>query len=297
MSELMVLLAIAAAAASGLPGLLAGRGSPIGQRMTTLLMVIAAGLGLVGVVSFWAAGISHPIVRPWRIPGGEFHVAMDGLSAIFLAPIFLTSMLGSIYGLGYWRPAEHPRGGRKLGLFYGTMTAGMALLVIARNSLLFLLGWEVMAVSAYFLVTTEDDREDVLQAGWIYLVAAHAATLCLFALFALLHAMSGSYTLAPLRSNAVTGGGATAVFVLALLGFGLKAGIMPLHIWLPGAHAAAPSHVSALMSGVLIKMGIYGLVRVTSMLTVPRPEWGFVSWRWVSSRASWGWRSRWASTT
>ena len=113
-------------------------------------------------------------------------------------PIFLISLLGNVYGLGYWKQTEHPENGRKLRLFYGTMTAGMALLVIARNSILFLFGWEIMALSAFFLVTTEDDDQEVREAGWLYLVATHTATLCLFALFALLHAASGSFTLAPL---------------------------------------------------------------------------------------------------
>src|SRR5262249_9358993 len=197
-----------------------------------------------------------------------------GLSAIFLVPVFLISLLGNVYGLDYWKQTAHPENGRKLRLFYGLLTAGMALLVIARNSILFLFGWEIMALSAFFLVTTEDNDTEVRAAGWVYLVATHVATLCLFALFALLRMAGGSFALTPLAEGSVTPALATAIFVLALVGFGLKAGIMPLHIWLPGAHAAAPSHVSAIMSGVLIKMGIYGLVRVTSLLPTPPLEWG-----------------------
>jgi hydrogenase-4 component B len=163
-----------------------------------------------------------------------------------------------------------------LRLFYGTLTAGLALLVIARNSILFLFGWEVMALSAFFLVTTEDHEKDVREAGWLYLVATHAATLCLFALFALIRSANGSFALVPMSQDSLAPGLATAIFVLAVIGFGLKAGIMPLHVWLPSAHAAAPSHVSAIMSGVLIKMGIYGLVRVTSLLPSPPVEWGAI---------------------
>jgi len=191
-------------------------------------------------------------------------------------PVFLISLLGNIYGLGYWKQTEHPQNGRKLRLFYGTMTAGMALLVIAQNSILFLFGWEIMALSAFFLVTTEDNEKEVRETGWIYLVATHVATLCLFALFAVLHAANGSFTLGPLNPETLRPGAATAIFVLALVGFGIKAGIMPLHIWLPSAHAMAPSHVSAMMSGVLIKMGIYGLVRITSFLPHPPREWGIL---------------------
>jgi len=277
MSHTLVLLAIIFVATSGVPGFFIRRTSMAGQWLTTLLAAFGAGLGLGGVGCFWAAGASPPTAIPWVLPGTEKEaatVALDGLSAIFLVPIFVISLLGNVFGLGYWRQPEHPLNGQKLRLFYGTLTAGMALLVIARNSILFLYGWEIMAISAFFLVTTEDEKEEVREAGWIYLVATHAATLCLFALFGLLHAASGSFALTPLKEGTLTPGMATAVLVLALAGFGLKAGIMPLHVWLPSSHAIAPSHVSAILSGVLIKMGIYGLVRITSLVPHPPLAWG-----------------------
>jgi hydrogenase-4 component B len=242
--------------------------------VTTLIAVSGSGLGLVALCIFWTTGGSQPVDLPWPIPGAEFAVALDGLSALFLLPVFLVSLVGSVYGLAYWEESKHPDSGRKLRLFYGTLTAAMGLLVIARNSILFLFGWEGMALSAFFLVTTEDDKQEARQAGWIYLVATHTATLCLFGLFAVLHAASGSFALAPLAADKVSQPAAAGAFVLALFGFGLKAGIMPLHVWLPGSHAVAPSHVSALLSGVMIKMGIYGLVRITSMIPHPPIEWG-----------------------
>jgi len=274
MSELLVLWGLVIVAASGVPGLFLGRHSMSAQWVTTLLAILGAGLGLGGVGTFWVTGDSQPILRPWLIPGAEFSVAMDGLSAIFLMPIFLISLLGNVYGLAYWKQTEHPQNGRKLRLFYGALTAGMAMVVIARNSILFLFGWEIMALSAFFLVTTEDEQKQVREAGWIYLVATHVATLCLFGLFALLRQVSGSFTLAALNDGALTSATATGIFILLLVGFGLKAGIMPLHVWLPSSHATAPSHVSALMSGVFIKMGIYGMVRVTSLIPHPPLEWG-----------------------
>ena len=274
MSEQLVLLGIAITALSGVPGLVVSRSSSIGQWLSVLLAVAGSVCGLRGVSVFWATGDSTPIVRPWAIPGAEFHVAMDGLSALFLVPIFLVSMLGSVYGLGYWKQAEHLTNGRKLRLFYGLLPAGMALLVIARNSILFMLGWEVMALSAFFLVTTEDHVAEVRATGWLYLVATKFATVSLFALFALLHAVSGSFTLEPLKDGSLTHGMATAIFVFTVIGFGLKAGLMPFHVWLPSSHANAPSHVSAIMSGVIIKMGIYGIVRVTSLIPHPPVEWG-----------------------
>ncbi|MEX2111741.1 MAG: proton-conducting transporter membrane subunit [Pirellulales bacterium] len=276
MSEQLVLAAIAIVAVSGVVGLAFSRSSAAGQYVATALASVGSVVGIAGLVAFWMFSSSRPIDYPWSVPGGEFAVAVDGLSAIFLLPVFLVSLLGNIYGLEYWAQAAHPENGRKLRLFYGLVTAGMALLVVARNSLLFLVGWEIMALAAFFLVTTEDHDREVREAGWVYLACTHTATLCLFALFALLRSAVGSFSLTSIPAEAVTGTFETAVFALAVLGFGLKAGVMPLHLWLPGAHAMAPSHVSALMSGVLIKMGIYGLVRVTSLFPHPPVAWGAV---------------------
>jgi hydrogenase-4 component B len=275
MTELLVLIGIGLAALSGVPGLAFGRYSPAGQWLATGLSLLAGAAGLLGVALFWAGGKSQPIDMPWpTVPGAAFSLAVDGLSAFFLVPIFLIALLGSVYGQGYWKQAEHPHNGRKLRLFYGLLIAGMALVAVARNGVLFLAGWEVMALAAYFLVTTEDENRSAQQAGWTYLVATHTATLALFALFALLRTASGSFELVPLQEGAAAPGLLTASFVLALFGFGIKAGIMPLHVWLPGAHAAAPSHVSALLSGVFIKLGVYGLFRIMSLLPQPPLEWG-----------------------
>ncbi|HTM56002.1 MAG TPA: proton-conducting transporter membrane subunit [Pirellulales bacterium] len=276
MPERTVLLALALAAVSGLLGLLFPRRSPWGQRLTTLVAVAAGSLGLAGVAHYWQRGDSEAIVYPWNLlPGAEFHVLVDGLSAVFLVPIFAVFLLGSIYGLGYWRQAEYPDSGRKLRVFYGFLAAGMAVVVVARNAILFIFGWEVMALSAFFLVATEDERADVRAAGWLYLVATHTATLSLFATFMLFRAASGSYDLVPIATGAATPAMLNSIFGLALLGFGIKAGIMPLHVWLPTSHAMAPSHVSAIMSGVIIKMGVYGLVRMSSLLPLT-VEWGVI---------------------
>src|SRR5262249_40348680 len=135
--------------------------------------VLGCSLGLLGIGVFCATGESEGLVLPWAIPSGElgdFRVAVDALSALFLVPIFLIALLGSIYGEGYWKQREHPTNGRKLRLFYGLLPAGMALLVIARNGVLFLFGWEGMALSAFFLVTTEDEQQEAREAGWLYLV-------------------------------------------------------------------------------------------------------------------------------
>jgi hydrogenase-4 component B len=267
----LVLVAIALLALSGLPGLLAGRRSPVGERLAAALMVSGSLLGLVVAVA--AMGQPLALATAWAVPGGEIAVRVDALAAVFLVPLFIVAPLGSVYGLEYWPQRDHPDDGRKLRAFYGLMTAGIALLVVAANAVFFLAGWEVMALAAFLCITTEDRSQAVRQSGYVYLVATRIGTLALFAMFAVLHAKTGRWAFArpeqPLPPDA-----ATAVFVLALLGFGLKAGLMPLHVWLPGAHANAPSHVSAVMSGVLIKTGIYGIARVCSFFDHPPLAWG-----------------------
>jgi hydrogenase-4 component B len=274
MSEWLTLVAVGVLAFSGVPALFLSRTGSTGQWVSTGLVAAGCLGGLVGVGVYWATGAGAGVGLPSSGPMGTFRVRVDGLSALFLVPVFLVALLGSIYGLGYWRQAAHPTNGRKLGFFYGLLAAGMALLLVAVDGFVFLVGWEVMALAAFFLVTTEDHKDEPREAGWVYLVATHLSTLCLFGLFALLFAATGSLELAPIRPEQLGPGTSTALFVLALVGFGLKAGVMPLHVWLPGAHAAAPSHVSALMSGVIIKMGIYGIVRFTAILPHQRPEWG-----------------------
>src|SRR6185436_11697751 len=113
-------------------------------------------------------------------PGGAFRVRVDALAAMFLIQIFLVSLLGAIYGLGYWSQAAHPDNARKLRLFYGVVTAGMALLVVAANAVLFLAGWELMALAAFILITTSDEDREVREVGYVYLVATRVGTLCLF---------------------------------------------------------------------------------------------------------------------
>lgn len=276
MSELLALAAAAIIALSGVPGLFLRRTGPAGQRVSTALAVIGCVVGLGGVGFYWAEGDAPAVTLAASAPAGAYRLRVDGLSALFLVPVYLVTLLGSVYGLGYWRQSDHPSNGRKLSLFYGMLAAGMTVLLIAADGFVFLVGWEIMALAAFFLVTTEDHEREPREAGWVYFVATHFATLCLFGLFAVLFAATGSLDLNPIGPDRVSPRASTIMFVLALVGFGLKAGMMPLHVWLPGAHAAAPSHVSAIMSGVIIKMGIYGIVRFTAILPHQRPEWGAV---------------------
>ncbi len=270
----LVLSAVALAGASGVPGLFFVRSSPAGERIAVGMLAAAAALAAVAIGLVVLTGSSAELFLPWGVPGGALSIRVDGLAAFFLAPIFVVSALCAIYGLEYWPQASQPENGRRLRLVYGLIVAGLALTTIAANGILFLAGWEVMALAAFVAIGTEDQLPGTRAASYLYLVTTRVGTLCLFAMFALIHGATGSFALVPLEGLAP--GRATAIFVLALLGFGLKAGVMPLHIWLPSAHAAAPSHVSALMSGVLIKIGIYGLVRTLSLLPAPPAWWALL---------------------
>ncbi|MCI0365715.1 MAG: hypothetical protein L0219_17785 [Phycisphaerales bacterium] len=274
MTDRLILVAAGLLALSGVPGLFLSRRSMTGQTIATALAVFGAIIGLAGAMAAPATSESIRVSIPWSIPGAAFSLRIDSLSVIFLLPVFLMAGLGSIFGMSYWRQTDHVTNGRKLRLFYGLLPASMVFVTIAHNGLLFLFAWEVMALSAFFLVTTEDDDPSVRRAGWIYFVATHVSTLVLYALFAVIHNSSGSFALEPIDEKSTGFGVATIVFILASLAFGLKAGIMPLHVWLPSAHAAAPTHVSAFLSGVLLKIGVYGLVRVYSLLPEPPVSWG-----------------------
>ncbi|MFA6505213.1 MAG: proton-conducting transporter membrane subunit [Treponemataceae bacterium] len=271
-SIVLVLIAIGVLAAGGIPACLQSSRSSAGQKISTALTIIGGGTGLYALVLSFGESTHATISEPWFLPFGRFAVAIDPLSVVFLALVFVVPVLGSIYGLGYWKQAEHPKNGQKLGFFYGLLAGSMGLVSIARDGVLFLIAWEIMALAAFFAATVEEENPEVRYAGWVYLIATHIGTLCLFAMFALWERGTGSFALEAAVSGTVPAAG--AIFVLAVIGFGFKAGLMPLHVWLPGAHANAPSHVSAVMSGVMLKMGIYGILRMTSLLPVTAPWWG-----------------------
>ncbi|WP_432821941.1 proton-conducting transporter transmembrane domain-containing protein [Trichloromonas sp.] len=260
---------------SGLPGFFCGRTSPRGERLAAGFLITGALLGAGAVAAALLAPATPAIQLPWPIPGGAFSLTIDGISACFLLPVYLVSAAGAVYTLGYWPQRSNPLSGIRLRFFYGWMAGALTLVLTASNGILFLVSWEIMALTGFFLITTDDRGLEIRRAGFIYLACTHAGTLALLALFALLGQFSGSFDFPPVGSLPDAAAPATAIFLLALFGFGLKAGLMPLHIWLPGAHAAAPSQVSALLSGVMIKTGIYGLIRVTGFFDIPPIWWGW----------------------
>ncbi len=272
-------LGIALAALSGVPGLFLPR-SRRGELVFAGALGLAALFVLSAAIEVLVVGGAPRWETAWAMPGGAFALRIDALSAFFLAPIFFVSALAAVYGLEYWPEADHPENGRRLRFVFGLMVAGLGLTVAAANAIVFLLGWEVMALCAFAAVGTEDQLEPVRQASYLYLITTRVGTLAIFAMFALLHSAAGSWALEPLAS--LSPGKTTAVLLLGLVGFGIKAGVMPGHVWLPPAHAAAPSHVSATMSGVLIKIGIYGLLRLLWLLPA-LPAWCPVALLWLGA--------------
>jgi hydrogenase-4 component B len=270
----MIITAIAILAVSGVPALFGSRRSMTGQRCTAMTMIAGSGLGLWGLTQAVDSAGAVSAAFPWIPPIGGFSVSIDAIGIVFLAPIFVVPALGAVYGMEYWKQSEHSTNGRKLGLFYGMLAGSMALVVIARDAVLFLIAWEIMALAAYFAATVEDGNPAARRAGWVYLIATHIGTLCLIAMFALLRQASGSFALQPLAADGSQPAILSAIFVLSVIGFGFKAGLMPLHVWLPEAHSNAPSHVSAVMSGVMLKMGVYGIVRMAALLPLPPAWWG-----------------------
>ena len=271
MSAALACAGVLLAALSGIPGLVLPREHPAGDRAGALLLGLAA---LCAAAASALAVVGTPgdeLALPWRVLGERIAVGVDGLSAFFLLPALGLPFLASVYATAYYSAADRPRSARRLRLAFGLLTAGLGAVVIARHAFAFLAGWEVMALAAFFSITAEDEREEVRRAGFVYLVCTRASTLALFGAFAGLHAVTGSYGL-----DAVPGiepAESAAILAIASFGFALKAGAVPLHFWLPGAHANAPSHVSAVLSGVLIKVGIYGIVRFASLFPTP-PAFG-----------------------
>src|SRR5229473_1389508 len=261
----------------GLAAVLLSARSPLAQAAGQIGAISGSALGLFVSIRALVSGEVEGMSGAWPMPGGGLHVEIDPLSAFFLLPVFGLSVVTGLYGRSYLAGGDSGRGSAATWFHLNLLTAAMALVITARDGLLFLLAWEVMALAPFFLVIFDDRPESVRHAAWIYLAATHLGTAFLLVLFVLLGGLAGTSDFdgygAVLRDNPTLSSG---VFLLALIGFGSKAGIVPAHVWLPEAHPVAPSHASALMSGAMIKVGIYGLVRILTMLGTPPPWWGWL---------------------
>jgi hydrogenase-4 component B len=244
--------------------------------------VLGCGFALAGAlleavssgIALFARADAH-----WEIQAGvpflTYGFRLDPLSAYFNLILSLLAVAISIYSLGYLRPLEKKGSVGVLGFFYNLSLLSLTAVFTASNAFFFLIAWEVMALTAYCLITFEHRKEITRQAGVLFFVMSHAGTACLLIGFLLLNSVAGSLDFSNFAASSakLSGSVQAAVFLLFLAGFGVKAGIIPLHIWLPEAHPAAPSNISALMSGIVIKTGIYGLARVLfEFLGVP-PLW------------------------
>jgi len=233
---------------------------------------VALALALTGL---WAMNVpASAAVLPAGLPDLPFHVRVDALSGFFLLLLGGVSFGISLCAAGYFGGTE-TRSTGLIFLQYHVFLASMAFVLIADDAYLFMVAWESMALSSYFLVTAEHHNEQNRKAGFLYLLIAHLGAISILLCFGVLHGGLGDYTFDALRRAELTVFWATIAFALAFFGFGAKAGMLPLHIWLPEAHPAAPSPVSALMSGVMLKTAIYGMVRVIyDLIGGIRWEWG-----------------------
>jgi formate hydrogenlyase subunit 3/multisubunit Na+/H+ antiporter MnhD subunit len=269
-----LLVAVAILLGSGTISLAASRWPRLATGVAAAGVVAGSLLGLPPALAVLRGGAGAEVSFAWAVPAGTMRLGLDPLTAFFLVPLFAVGALCAVYGASYMLVFAPRRSLGPPALFFNVTLAAMMLVLLARDGVVLLVAWEVMTVASYLLVSFEHQQPEVRRAGWAYLVAGHLGVACLFALFLTLGQRAGSLGFGAIAAHAPAGGaGAALVFVLAAVGFGVKAGVVPLHVWLPEAHAAAPSHVSALMSAVLIKLGLYGFLRITTFLRPPS-WWG-----------------------
>jgi hydrogenase-4 component B len=263
LSSIAALLALAVAAMVLSRSPVAGRLVYGGSAVATSALAIAATATLLEASA--PATLSLPLGVPWI----GAHFRLDALSAFFLAVVNAGAAAASLYGIGYGRHEDAP--GRVLP-FFPAFLAGMSLVILADDAFTFLLSWEFMSLASWALVMAHHEDSDNARAGYVYVVMASFGTLSLLLAFGVLAGPDGGYAFDAMRARDPSTLAAGIVFALILIGTGSKAGLVPLHVWLPLAHPAAPSHVSALMSGVMTKVAVYGFIRVVFDLLGP-PSW------------------------
>ncbi len=243
------------------------------------LSAAASFLGCVAGIQAVSSNAVLTMIIPLGLPDLPFHARLDALSGYFLFVIGLLAFFVSIYSVGYCKGFIGRRSVTRLVVFYALFIAGMFMVILADDALFFLISWEVMAAASYFLVMYKDERIENRRAAFLYIVVAHIGAIAILLSFGVMAGMAthfkgfDGYTFDAMRSAKIGQGWAAAAFLLAFLGFSAKAGVIPLHVWLPEAHPVAPSNVSALMSGVMLKTAIYGIVRVTFDLLGSFPWW------------------------
>jgi hydrogenase-4 component B len=253
---------IAVATLGMLVALLTGRSA---ERTSLGATLLSTGSALAAALTVLVTGGSWEWRSAYVVAGDTLHLRLDGVSALFLALLCLIGAAAAVYARSYWNERSHPCSARAGRTWWSMLLLSLGFVILASNGIHFLVGWELFTISAYFLVTLNRRQPEARATGWLYLATSHVALLALFAFFASLSVQSGSWDLGPMQDQPSV----APLYWLAVLGFGIKAGVFPLHVWLPSAHANAPSHVSAILSGVTIKVGIYGLVRFSGWLPMP----------------------------
>jgi len=238
-------------------------------------------LGLAGISAVFAGGSAlilrqtTQIILPIGLPWLQSHFALDPLAGFFLAIVGLITSVVSFYGPAYCREFEEE--GQPLApltIFSGLFVTGMFLVTLAADAFSFMVSWELMSVSSYFLVVYRHHRAENRSAAFIYLLMAQVGGLCILLGFGVLSGFGGGFAFSDMASAQLSPRWETIAFILAFAGFGMKAGVVPLHVWLPQAHPVAPSHISALMSGVMLKVAVYGFIRFSYSLL------GNFHWQW-----------------
>ena len=259
---------------------IAGLARPMSVRFAGRALFLAGALCGAGLalVSLWALNAPpEQAVLPIGLPDLPFHLRLDALSAVFLLLLGVTSVGTSVFGAGYFRAGEGTAPGL-LCLQYHVFLASMGFVLIANDAYAFMFAWEIMALASYFLVTTQHRIAEIRRAGFLYLLIAHLGALGILLCFGVLQGGHWEMTFDAMRAVHLGPQWATCAFLLAFFGFGAKAGLVPLHVWLPEAHPAAPSPVSALMSAVMLKMALYGILRVSfDLIGAPLWWWGLIA--------------------
>ena len=258
--------------AIGLAGLAAPRKLAwVGHTLFPLGAAVGLALAVVAMVALFGAPETR--ILPLGLPDLPMHVRLDPLAAFFLVLIGLTVSGVSLYAAGYFRAGEGTAPGLMC-LQYHVFLSSMAMVVLADDAFTFMVAWETMALSSYFLVTTQHRVPEIQSAGFLYILLAHVGATSLLLCFGVLQGGSWHFTFDAMRAATLSPAWASIAFGLALFGFGAKAGLVPVHVWLPEAHPAAPSPVSALMSGVMLKTAVYGFIRVSFDL-LPHTQWAW----------------------
>ncbi|MCP4901292.1 MAG: hydrogenase, partial [bacterium] len=249
----------------------------VGKRFTLSRVVGVVGIGIgsllgcLDAVRTLLAGASYTATYSY-LQAFELSFRLNTLSAFFLVAIFAVSSIAALYSFHYMDDSTKPRRTAAHYFFFSVLVTAMALVVVADGMIAFLLSWELMTLSSFFLVIHDHEEADNRKAGYQYFVFSHVGAMFIFAAFALIFAHTGSLGFEGARE--LTDATKILIFVLAFVGFGSKAGVFPLHFWLPHAHPAAPSHISAVMSGVMIKTGIFGMLKMVTVLQMKTALFG-----------------------